>query len=78
MKPDPAIFEAALGLIGLEPGDVWYGGDMPAIDVVGARRAGIRPVLMDPLGLHHDADHDRGGSLEELAHTLDRRRAGAR
>jgi hypothetical protein len=40
---------------------------MPAIDVVGARRAGIRPFLMDPLGLHLDADYDRVPSLAALA-----------
>jgi hypothetical protein len=40
---------------------------MPAIDVVGARRAGIRPFVMDPLGLHLDADYDRVESLGDLA-----------
>lgn len=72
MKPDPRIFRLALDAMGIddttvEAGRVWYVGDMPGIDVVGARRAGLRPFLMDPLGLHHDADHDRVGSLTELA-----------
>ncbi len=67
MKPDPRIFQAALDLLGLESDQVWYVGDMPAIDVVGARRAGIRPFLMDPLGLHLDADYDRVPSLAALA-----------
>ena len=40
---------------------------MPAIDVVGSRRAGLHPVLMDPYGLHHDADYDRVDSLTDLA-----------
>ena len=70
MKPDPRIFEAAVDLLGLEVGQVWYVGDMPAIDVVGARRAGIRPVLMDPLGLHLDADYDRVPSLAALAESI--------
>jgi FMN phosphatase YigB (HAD superfamily) len=67
MKPDPRIFHAALDLMGLDAVDVWYVGDMPAIDVVGARRAGLRPFLMDPLGLHLDADFDRVDSLSGLA-----------
>jgi FMN phosphatase YigB (HAD superfamily) len=67
MKPDPRIFQAAIDLLGLEPDQVWYVGDMPAIDVVGARRAGIRPYLMDPLGLHLDATYQRTSSLAALA-----------
>src|SRR4051812_25757255 len=43
MKPDPRIFAVALDLLELDPSEVWYVGDMPAIDVVGARRAGLRP-----------------------------------
>jgi putative hydrolase of the HAD superfamily len=67
MKPDPRIFHAAVDLLGLPAEEVWYVGDMPAIDVVGARRAGLRPFLMDPLGLHLDADYDRVPSLAALA-----------
>jgi len=72
MKPDPRIFRIAVDAMGIDDTDVdagrvWYVGDMPGIDVVGAQRAGLRPFLLDPLGLHHDADHDRIGSLAELA-----------
>ncbi len=67
MKPDPRIFEAAVDLLGLEADRIWYVGDMPAIDVVGARRAGIRPFLMDPLDLHLDASYERIPSLTALA-----------
>jgi len=70
MKPDPRIFHAAIDLLGLEPDQVWYVGDMPAIDVVGARRAGIRPYLMDPLGLHLDAGYERISSLTALAELI--------
>lgn len=70
MKPDPRIFHAALDLLGLEPSSAWYVGDMPAIDVVGARRAGLRPFLMDPFELHHEADYDRTDSLESLASSV--------
>lgn len=71
MKPDPRIFVLALDVLELDPADAWYVGDMPGIDVVGARRAGLRPFLVDPLGLHHDADYDRVASLAELAQRVE-------
>jgi FMN phosphatase YigB (HAD superfamily) len=67
MKPDPRIFRLALEAMGVDAADAWYVGDMPGIDVVGARRAGLRPFLVDPLGLHAGADYDRVASLGELA-----------
>jgi FMN phosphatase YigB (HAD superfamily) len=70
MKPDPRIFHLALDAMGIEPADAWYVGDMPGIDVVGARKAGLTPVLMDPYALHLDADYDRVASLEELAQRI--------
>jgi putative hydrolase of the HAD superfamily len=73
MKPDPRIFRLALDAMGVAPDDTWYVGDMPGIDVVGARRAGLRPFLIDPFDLHADADYDRIGSLAELATLVDTR-----
>ena len=70
MKPDPRIFEVAIDLLSLDVDQIWYVGDMPAIDVVGARRAGIRPFLMDPLGLHFDASYERIPSLVGLAELI--------
>ena len=67
MKPDPRIFHIALDAMGIEAEDAWYVGDMPGIDVVGARAAGLHPVLMDPFALHLTADYDRVSSLTELA-----------
>ncbi len=67
MKPDPRIFRMALDALGVEAADTWYIGDIPGIDVVGARRAGIRPILIDPLELHHDAGFHRASSLAGLA-----------
>jgi putative hydrolase of the HAD superfamily len=67
MKPDPRIFRLALDAMGITAADAWYVGDMPGIDVIGARAAGLHPVLMDPYELHLDADYDRIGSLSELA-----------
>jgi len=67
MKPDPRIFRLALDAMDVDADDAWYVGDMPGIDVVGARRAGLRPFVVDPLGLHADAGYDRVESLHELA-----------
>jgi HAD superfamily hydrolase (TIGR01509 family) len=49
-KPDPRIFEYALGAFGVRPEDALHLGDSIATDVEGARRAGLRVVLIDPYG----------------------------
>ncbi|MFV2062921.1 MAG: HAD family hydrolase [Chloroflexota bacterium] len=49
-KPHPAIFEHALELMGAAPGDAVHVGDDPGADVVGARRAGIEPILIERSG----------------------------
>jgi putative hydrolase of the HAD superfamily len=67
MKPDPRIFRLALDAMGITPSDAWYVGDMPGIDVVGARAAGLYPVLMDPFQFHLAADFGRVSSLTDLA-----------
>jgi putative hydrolase of the HAD superfamily len=70
MKPDPRIFQLALDAMAIRAADAWYVGDMPGIDVVGARAAGLHPVLMDPYQFHLDADYARVSSLTELATML--------
>ncbi len=46
-KPDPRIFEEALRRAGVAPTEALHVGDLPDEDVEGARRAGVRPVLID-------------------------------
>jgi FMN phosphatase YigB (HAD superfamily) len=46
-------------------------GDFYSVDVVGARAAGIRPVLLDEGDLYPDADCPRVRSLAQLAEHLD-------
>ena len=58
-KPDPRIFQIALDAIGVAAADAWYVGDMPGIDVVGARAAGLWPIVMDPFGFQRGADYAR-------------------
>ena len=55
-KPDPRIFALALEQAGVPPADALYVGDLYPVDVVGARRAGIEPVLLDPLGRYGERD----------------------
>ncbi len=49
-KPDPRIFEVAVGRLQLRPEECLYVGDLYAVDVVGARSARLHPVLLDPFG----------------------------
>jgi len=49
-KPHPGVFELALARTGAEPDGVLYVGDTYVKDVLGARAAGITPVLLDRSG----------------------------
>jgi HAD superfamily hydrolase (TIGR01509 family) len=49
-KPDPRFFALALARAGVRADEAAYIGDLYSVDVVGARRAGIQAVLMDPGG----------------------------
>jgi len=66
-KPDPRIFHMALEAMGVDASDAWYVGDMPAIDVVGARNAGLWPIVMDPFGFQPDVDYACVTSLFDVA-----------
>jgi len=57
-KPDPRIFTHALDLVGSEAARTLHVGDMAYADVVGARRAGVHVVLLDPY-----SDWDECGAL---------------
>ena len=65
-KPEPAIFEHAIKLTGTPPEQTLYIGDNYFADVVGARRAGLQPVLYDPKGLFHEPGCPVIASLDEL------------
>jgi HAD superfamily hydrolase (TIGR01509 family) len=45
-KPDSRIFHAATERLGLPPAECVYVGDIYEIDVVGAERAGLAPILI--------------------------------
>lgn len=55
-KPDPGIFLQAASLAACAPEHAAYVGDNYYADIVGARGAGLTPVLIDPKGIFPDAD----------------------
>ncbi|MBI2886080.1 MAG: HAD-IA family hydrolase [Chloroflexi bacterium] len=66
-KPHPRIFRAALERAGLAPQEVLFVGDQYENDVLGARKVGITPILVDRYDLFSDlADCTRVRSLEEV------------
>jgi HAD superfamily hydrolase (TIGR01549 family) len=65
-KPDPGIFAHALQRLQLSTQEVIYVGDNYYADVVGARAAGLLPVLYDPLGIFPDPDCTTIRSFDEL------------
>jgi HAD superfamily hydrolase (TIGR01509 family) len=65
-KPDPRIFEIALERSRARPDATIHVGDLYHVDVVGARAAGVRGVLLDPADLYPDVDCPRVRSLGEL------------
>jgi FMN phosphatase YigB (HAD superfamily) len=65
-KPDPGIFEHALRRVNLSAREAMYVGDNYYADVVGSRRAGLLPVLYDPLGIFPEPDCTTIKSFDEL------------
>lgn len=53
-KPDVRVFEAGLRAAGCAAADAVHVGDSPEHDVVGARAAGVRPLLLDRSGATGD------------------------
>jgi len=65
-KPDAAIFNLALEKLKLPASEVVYVGDSYGHDVLAARRAGLRAILVDALDLYHDVEPARIAKLGEL------------
>jgi putative hydrolase of the HAD superfamily len=78
-KPDVRIFEVALAALGTTPERTAHLGDLHAVDVIGARGAGVHGVLVDPFDDWQDDACPRTRSTAELARALlDARGASAR
>jgi HAD superfamily hydrolase (TIGR01509 family) len=65
-KPDPRFFEIALRRSGARKDTTIHVGDLYYVDVMGARSAGLRGVLLDEADLRPDADCPRIRTLDEL------------
>lgn len=72
-KPDPRLFQFALQQAHAEAPRTVHVGDLYHVDVVGARRAGLRDgVLYDMAGLYDDVDCPRVRSLGALVEWIDK------
>jgi HAD superfamily hydrolase (TIGR01549 family) len=70
-KPDPRFFEIALEKSGARKETTIHVGDLYYVDVIGARSAGLRGVLLDEADLRPDADCPRVRSLDELVQKIE-------
>jgi HAD superfamily hydrolase (TIGR01549 family) len=73
-KPEPEIFLRTMEMLDLPPERAIYVGDSYDNDVIGARAAGLTPVLIDRFLINldtHDAEH-RVETLHDLTELLDR------
>ena len=69
-KPDPRIFQHALEASGAAADGTVHVGDLYHADVLGARGAGVHPLLLDPYGDWRDADCAVARDLTEVADAL--------
>jgi putative hydrolase of the HAD superfamily len=70
-KPHPPIFLTALERAGVSASEVIHVGDQYHSDVIGARRAAIKPLLLDRNGFWEEVmDCPRIRSLEEIVNHL--------
>jgi len=69
-KPDARIFALALRAAGAAPADAAYVGDLYSVDVLGARAAGLRPVLLDPGGFWGPRDCPTARTVLEAVDAL--------
>ena len=74
-KPDPRLFAHALEMAGARPERTLHVGDLYSADVVGARRAGVHALLLDPFDDWGEVDVPRLPDLAALHRTLAGRRA---
>ena len=64
-KPDPEIFRRVLARLGAQPAEALHVGDVPGLDIAGARAAGVAAVLVDRRGVP-GLDDQAIPSLSEL------------
>jgi len=65
-KPEPQIFHLAVERLGVSASETLYVGDNYYADVIGAQRARLNPVLIDPENIFPEADCPSIRSIGEL------------
>ena len=65
-KPNPEIFRIAMKELGVGPKEAIHVGDLYEADIVGARNAGMRGLLIDRDATRHDFDCPLLRSLSEI------------
>lgn len=66
-KPHPSIFSLALKRLGCAAESTLFVGDSYEADYLGAKRAGMQALLIDPAGTtHHASSHDVIGSVLDV------------
>jgi len=69
-KPDPRIFELACGQLGVSAAESAHVGDHHYADILGARAAGMRPVLIDRHTQQSAVTNGAISSLDEIEAAL--------
>ena len=69
-KPDRAIFDEAVKRAVTSAAETMYVGDNYFADIVGSRRAGLQPVLYDPIRLFPDAECPVVTAFDQLSTLL--------
>ena len=69
-KPDPRIFAHAAAALGVRPDEAVHVGDLYSVDVLGARAAGCRAILLDPIGAWGVNDCPKASDLPAAARLI--------
>lgn len=69
-KPDPQIFQLALSQMELSASDVWYVGDHPNNDIIGAQSAGLTAIWIRGFHEWTDTTHQADYTIDDLAGLL--------
>lgn len=70
-KPEPDIFRYALQQMKIQPHQAFYIGDNYYADVIGARNAGLHPVLIDPDRIYPEPGCPVIQSIDDIPGLLD-------
>ena len=70
-KPDPRIFRHAADALGVRAEEAVHVGDLYSVDILGARSAGCRAILLDPAGAWPPTDCPKAADLAAAARLIE-------